>query len=462
MKTYRIVLALTALLFIFTSCENDDDVAAIVPEAGTLVGGPFNFVVDGIADTVSGISIQGTTVGTNSSYVITDEAGGILGLPATLSDLEGVDFDEAGAGVCLIWYIRYEDGLTGLSVGGNANSLSGDYDLSNSITVTRSALFGASLSGGPFTFIVDGTADMVSGITVDDTMVNGMNTTFVITDDANNILGLPPTLSDVEGVDFNGAGPGICLIWHLTYADGLTGLMAGNNVSDFMGNYVLSNPIEVTRASAGTLAGGPFLFTIDDTADMVSGITVSDNQDLMETGYIITDDANNILGLPPSLMAVEGVDFNGAGAGVCLIWRITYEPGLSGLEAGANTSGLSGTYSLSNPIEVTRASAGTLAGGPFTFTVDGTPDMVSGITVSDNLDLMNTGYVITDDANNILGLPPTLADVEGVDFDAAGTGVCLIWRITYEDGLTGLMAGANTSGLSGTYDLSNAITVTRN
>ena len=168
------------------------------------------------------------------------------------------------------------------------------------------------------------------------------------------------------------------------------------------------------------------------------------------------------LGYPPSLMDVEGVDFNGAGAGVCLIWRITYEPGLTGLETGANVSGLAGTYSLSNSVEVTRASAGSLEGGPFTFTVDGLPDMVSGITVSDNLDLMNAGYVITDDANNILGLPPTLADVEGVDFDAAGAGVCLIWRITFEDGLTGLMAGANVSGLSGTYDLSNAITVTRN
>lgn len=455
-------MALSILLLGFTSCENDDDVAMIVPEAGTLVGGPFNFVVDGTADNVSGISIQGTTTGTNSSYVITDEAGSILGLPATLSDLEGVDFDAAGPGVCLIWYIRYEEGLTGLSMGENANSLNGDFDLSNSLTVTRSALFGASLSGGPFTFIVDSTADQVSGISVDDSLVNGMNTTFVITDEENNILGLPTTLTDVEGVDFNGAGAGVCLIWHLTYGDGLTGLTVGNNVSDFVGTYVLSNSVSVTRASAGTLAGGPFLFTIDDMPDMVNGISVSENQDLMETGYVITDDANNILGLPPSLMDVEGVDFNGAGAGVCLIWRITYEAGLTGLEVGENVSGLNGTYSLSNSIEVTRASAGTLSGGPFDFTVDGTPDMVSGITVDENLDLMNTGWVITDDANNILGLPPTLTDVEGVDFDAAGAGVCLIWRITYEDGLSGLMTGANVSGLTGTYDLSNAITVSRN
>ena len=299
MKTYKIALLLNFLFLCFIACNNDDDAALIVPEAGTLVGGPFNFVVDGTPDRVSGISLQGTPVGTNSSYVITDEQGGILGLPATLSDLEEVDFDEAGAGVCLVWYIRYEEGLSGLTVGGNANSLSGDFDLSNSLMVTRSAILAGVLAGGPFTFIVDDTADMVSGITLDDSLINGMNTTYVITDDANNILGIPPTISDLEGVDFNGAGAGVCLIWHLSYADGLMGLVAGNNVSDFVGNYALSNSIEVTRASAGLLSGGPFLFTIDDSADMVSGLTVMDNQDLSETGYVITDDANNILGLPP-------------------------------------------------------------------------------------------------------------------------------------------------------------------
>ena len=52
------------------------------------------------------------------------------------------------------------------------------------------------------------------------------------------------------------------------------------------------------------------------------------------------------------------------------------------------------------------------------FSVDGTPDMVSGITLDDaNLTGTNQGYVITDDALNILGLPPTLDAVEGVDFD---------------------------------------------
>ena len=454
------LLSLTVVAALMVSCA-DDEPSPIVPDAGSLSGGPFTFVVDGVADNVSGITVEGDPVGSNSSFVITDDQNNILGLPGTMTDLEGVDFDGAGVGVCFIWYIRYEDDLTGLEQGASTNNLEGTFDLSNSIMVSRNSIMGTTISGGPFTFVVDGTADMVSGITLDDSNVNGLNTTWVITDADNNILGLPGTLADVEGVDFDGAGAGICFIWHLTYGDGLTGLEQNANTSGLMGNFALSNSIMVTRASAGEVAGGPFTFIVDGTADNVSGLTVSMNEDLTNTGYVVTDDQNNILGLPPTMEALEGVDFDGAGAGVCLIWRITYEDGLTGLEVGGNAGDLSGTFSLSNAVTVTRASAGEVSGGPFTFIVDGTADNVSGLSVSMNLDLANTGYVVTDDQNNILGLPPTMDALQGVDFDAAGAGICLIWRITYEDGLTGLEVGNNVSAVSGTFGLSNSVTVTR-
>jgi len=454
------LILLLSISILIASCDDDDDVQPIVPDAGSISGGPFTFVVDGVPDNVSGITLDGTAVGTNGSFVITDDQNNILGLPATLTDLEGVDFDGAGVGVCLIWYIRYEDGLQGLVQGENTNNLNGSFDFSNSITVNRNSIMAATLAGGPFSFVVDGTADNVSGVTVTGGEA-GFNTTFIITDDQNNILGLPPTNTELEGVDFDGAGAGVCLIWHLTYADGLTGLEVGNNTNQIMGNFGLSNSIMVSRAGAGTIVGGPFSFAVDGVADNVSGITVENNLDLTNTGWIVTDDQNNILGLPPTITDLEGVDFDGAGVGVCLIWRITYEDGLTGLEVDQNVSGLDGSFSLSNSISVTRSSAGTISGGPFSFTVDGMADNVSGITVADNLDLTNSGWVITDDQNNILGLPPTITDLEGVDFDGAGAGVCLIWRITYEDGLTGLEADQNVSGLSGTYSLSNSITVTR-
>ena len=106
--------------------------------------------------------------------------------------------------------------------------------------------------------------------------------------------------------------------------------------------------------------------------------------------------------------------------------------------------------------------AGTLSGGPFTFTVDGTSDMVSGITLNFNGTGDAQSYVITDPSNMILGTPPDLNGLEGVDFDGAGTGECFIWHITYDSDLTGLEMGGNISTLVGAYDLSNSIQVTRN
>ncbi|WP_415669112.1 T9SS type A sorting domain-containing protein, partial [Zobellia roscoffensis] len=157
-----------------------------------------------------------------------------------------VNFDGAGAGTCLIWYLRYEDGLEGAEMGMNAHDLKGNFDLSNSIMVVRTETDAGTLTGGPFEFYVDGTPDMVSGITVTGKR-SGKNSTFVITDEAGKILGIPPSMAAVEGVDFDGAGAGTCLIWHLRYEDGLQGAEMGLNANDLVGCYDLSNPIEVVR-----------------------------------------------------------------------------------------------------------------------------------------------------------------------------------------------------------------------
>ena len=83
---------------------------------------------------------------------------------------------------------------------------------------------------------------------------------------------------------------------------------------------------------------------------------------------------------------------------------------------GGNAANLQGAFALSNSVSVYRnPNAGTISGGPYTFIVDGTPDMVSGITL-DSSNATGTNQVITDEP---------LAAVQNVDFDAAGTGVAL-------------------------------------
>ena len=345
-----------SLTLLFASCDDDDD-NVIVPDAGTITGGPFTFIAgDGIEDNVSGIATDPNAVGSNSTFVITDDTGIILGLPPTLADLEGVDFDRAGEGTCLIWYLRYEDGLEGAEVGMNANNLMGAFDLSNAISVFRNAApMAGNLAGGPFTFCIDGEEDFVSGITTDPNAI-GTNSTFVITDDQGVILGLPATMADLEGVNFDGAGGGVCLIWYLRYEDDLTGAEVGENANDLMGTFSLSNSITVTRNApdAGTISGGPFVFDVDGVPDMVSGITLDGTATGTNSTWVITDDQGVILGLPPTLADVEGVDFDGAGVGVCLIWYLRYEDDLMGAEVGMNANDLTGCFSLSNSIMVTR------------------------------------------------------------------------------------------------------------
>ena len=342
-----------------SGCYNFSNSIAVIrsqPEGGTLDGGPYAFCVgDGMADNIpdGNITLSGNS-GTNNRWVITDDQGNILGLPPTPYV---VNFDGAGPGTCLIWNIAYADGLQGLAMGENVDNLSGCYNFSNSIAVVRSQPEGGTLDGGPYAFCVgDGMADNIPDGDITLSGNSGTNNRWVITDDQGNILGLPPT---PYVVNFDGAGPGTCLIWNIAYADGLQGLAMGENVDNLSGCYNFSNSIAVVRSQpeGGTLDGGPYTFTVGDgIADnipdgdiMLSGNSGSNSQ------WVITDDQGNILGLPPTPYVVN---FDGAGPGTCLVWHLSYEDGLQGLEAGLNAADFSGCYSLSNPIEVIRTETG--------------------------------------------------------------------------------------------------------
>lgn len=332
------------------------------------------------------------------------------------------------------------------------------------------AINAGTITGGPFTFAVDGTPDMVSGISLDGNQL-GSESSWVVTDDSADpsILGLPPTLAALEGVNFDGAGGGNCLIWYLRHDGSLSGAIIGNNVSQLSGNFDLSNSISVTRLNGGTITGGPFAFAVDGNPDMVSGITLSGTPFGCESSWVVTDNSMDpvILGLPPTLAALEGVNFDGAGGGECLIWYLSHDGSLGGAMVNNTVSQLTGNFSLSNSISVTRLDAGMISGGPFNFTVDGMPDMVSGISLDGNQFGSEFTWVVTDDAANptILGLPPTLSALEGLNFDGAGVGTCLIWYIRHDGSLNAsdiVPMSSTVADLTGNFDLSNSITVNRN
>ncbi len=244
----RLIIGVMAIGIIAVSCSDDDDNNTVIVNAGTIAGGPFEFDVDGEPDFVSGITLDSSTsIGTNRTWVITDDSGNVLGRPGTLEMVEGVNFDEAGPGSCFIWYARFEDD-SNIATAATVAEITGTFDLSNSIEVVRNQVTNAgSISGGPFTFMAnDMTQDFVSGITLDSTNAFGANSTWVITDDMGNILGVPATLADVEMVNFDGAGVGVCFIWYARYEDD-SNLKTASTVDGITGTFDLSNSIQVTR-----------------------------------------------------------------------------------------------------------------------------------------------------------------------------------------------------------------------
>lgn len=189
-----------------------------------------------------------------SSFLVTDEDGNILATPV------GPDFDFGGIGpgVCYLWHVSSEGTLRGVEVGKNAADIVGCYSLSNPIIVTR-------VSGG---IECDGACDVEGGRFVTDVTdldavsvcVSGDNTGFsakvwenlgdpsqLITDADGNILSIPVG----PDFDFAGQAPGVCYLWHVSSDGILTGIEVGNNVSDIVGCYVLSNPIIVTKVDSG-------------------------------------------------------------------------------------------------------------------------------------------------------------------------------------------------------------------
>ena len=143
--------------------------------------------------------------------------------------------------------------------------------------------------------------------------------------------------------------------------------------------------------------------------------------------YVITDDNNVILGLPPGNMQ----DFDGAPAGTCRVWGLSYTGNIIA-NVGDNAAAVPLTddcFSLSaNFIEVIRDNPD---GGMVETTNGETQVQICvGDGMADVIDFSNNTsssapyvYVITDENNIILGIPPGNSQ----DFEGATGGTCRVW-----------------------------------
>ena len=119
---------------------------------------------------------------------------------------------------------------------------------------------GGTLTGGPFSFCVDGTADNIPADSIALSGNTGGNSQWVVTDTAGTILGLPASFT---GPDFDAAGVGVCFVWHLSYEDSLVGLAMGKSVDSLMGCYNFSNSVQVTREVCAEACTAPSDVVVD-------------------------------------------------------------------------------------------------------------------------------------------------------------------------------------------------------
>ena len=275
------------------------------------------------------------------------------------------DFDDAPPGTCWVWGMSYTGNLTA-EVGQNAaeDALSDEcFDLSdNFIEVIRDIPDGGTVSmpsGETKTYICtqDGSADVVMF-----QREGGSNSKYVyiITSPTLEILGIEPA----DQHDFDDAPPGTCWVWGMAYTGELTA-----QVGDNAGNSALSdgcfdlsdNFIEVVRdepegGTVATDAGETEINIIvgDGQSDVID-FSHAENSNSLYT-YIITDENDNILGIPPS----NSNDFEAAGVGICRVWGLAYTGTLlAQVGDNASTSILSDDcFDLSeNFVQVTRAMA---------------------------------------------------------------------------------------------------------
>ena len=236
-------------------------------DAGTLSGGPFTFcVLDGIADMIGANQIVASGgVGQVSTFVITDDLGNILALPSSFTQ---VNFDNVAPGVCLVWYLVYNGAIQGAEVGLNANNITGCFDLSNPITVTRQDCTPMGNDNTAPDTIGDAVGDACgvnsgtlqlcdgTGTNINICPSDGVDSSFevcvdgnvgesffvLITPERNLISQQSSPIFDLEGFP-----AGLCIICHVSFSGDLVGLAPGLPVDLVEGCIDFSNEISVSK-----------------------------------------------------------------------------------------------------------------------------------------------------------------------------------------------------------------------
>jgi len=249
-------------------------------------------------------------------------------------------------------------------------------------------------------------------------------------------------------------------IYHLSTSDPNIVPVVGENLFSLNGCYGLSNPVPVDVYNTS-----PAVIDVDGATEIeICGSAASGLVNLNVVGgqggivYLVTDTLGVILeSQPTNTLNLANILFD-----ECQIYVIRTAGNLQNFAIGQSIFDIIGCYSLSNPINVSKAEI-----TPSSLTTDGLTAITLCINSGDPVmvdvesvggDAPNSTYIITDDVGNILEIP---TGSPPFDFANAGAGVCLLYELHYEDALSGAVVGNNLTEVAGCYVISNGITVRR-
>lgn len=414
------------------------------PEGGTvrLANGAGQAEIcptDGIPDILEFVSEN--AIGDNSAWIITDEAGQILSLPASGT----IDFEGVPPGVCRVYHLVYSGALTANEDDflDDGELASGCFALSNNfVTITRiEATTGpiATESGEAEVLVCPGDASP-DFVDLDSTGTTLDNFVYLITDENDVVINATP----FDRIDFENFPVGTCRVYGLGY-NGLfiptPGLIVGQDQLASGCSAVSETFVTITKqvpegGSVTTLGGETSvrLCPMDGLPDTVRLTTTSTSA--ADYTYVVTDEAGTVLSIQMSTV----FDFEGSPDGTCRIYGLAYQDSLLlGLGDNLFDSPLAaGCSSLSDDfVTVVREGADggevTLDNGDTRFVLcpdDSTQTSVNyRVSGQANLDFT---FVITTDGNVVIDVTTATE----FDFDTADVGAYRIWGLSYAGALT--------------------------
>ncbi len=391
--------------------------------------------------------------GNTSVFILTDVAGTILQLSNTATFSA-----DLSTGSYFVYHMDYVQSISGLAVGQNINLISGCFDLSNGVSINISVV-----EGGDITTLYGSVVVNICAAEGDDLILNlnlqnqvGDAFAWLITDLSGQILSVQSMLP----LDLNGLGNGSYLIWHLSYKGVISGLSTGLNASDLNAECLdLSNSIAL---NIDYVDGGIISSDRGDVIEVCANDGVDDyinvhleGQSGLNSIWLLTDASGTIL----KFLSFPPINIDDGSSGECYIWHLSFSQNLMGLGIGNNVSQLQGCFDLSNSIKVIKTA---FDGGILSSTLGSDIEIClnssSSFVQFEVTDVVgdNTAFVVTSSSGDILQLSQSgFIDLGSVP------GLCLVWHISYESDLTGLLVGNSITDVTGCFSLSNSINVNK-